>query len=578
MFEQVSQLGEKHTTSTEAVEKQTKSVWGQTLQEDLAPELTLHQLPEASSEEVRAICSTMMEDLVIPDLQTGDHALPLISDTNLLQADATDQDLAAQVTLDSQRLPPPTAGRERRLSFSHFDKSDTGRPVQDQAPNPEDDPNLTVAFDQSIEGTYRFRMGEELGRGGMGQVYLADQACLSRKVAIKTMIRESERNPKKLAAFLREALTTGKLAHPNIVPVHLFGRDHQNRLFMVMKRIDGQPWSEVLSGKRRNPKFKPAAAPKKESVRLKPDSEYIGTQLEAYQKVCDAIAFAHDQGVVHRDIKPSNVLIEGDATGDGPAQVMDFGLALDLRVGDDRLTASGAVVGTPQYMSPEQVRCQRDAIGPASDQFSLAALAYELLTGQLPFDGGSLFLIMSRITSEEPEPASRLRPGLDPRVDAVLGRAMAKDPADRHAHGCIRVPPNEGPVQVEAVRAGNAAGRRLAQPCGQDDERFARRRRTAGAERALRLGQRAVGIDGNRPPGAEVRCKDPRRRLRHRQLRWEAARAVHHDRRRDHPVVDAGLPGHLEVDLRRRGEEQRRRRQNGRRLPRPDAFFGERGQ
>jgi serine/threonine protein kinase/tetratricopeptide (TPR) repeat protein len=250
----------------------------------------------------------------------------------------------------------------------------------------------------------RYRILKELGRGAMGSVYLAEDTQMQRLVAMKQPHFRSGENPDLDKRFYREAYAAAALHHPSICPVYDVG-ERDGRLFLTMAYIEGQTLDKVLRARKPLPQRR---------------------TIEIVCKLADALEEAHHHGVVHRDLKPSNVMI--DRRGD--PVIMDFGLARRMEQ-DVRLTHEGSVLGTPAYMSPEQVQGERDTVGPTSDQYSLGVILYELLTGQLPFQG-TMGQIMARILTEAPRPPSSLRPDLDLAVEKVCLKAMAREPAARY--------------------------------------------------------------------------------------------------------------------------------------------------
>jgi serine/threonine protein kinase len=247
----------------------------------------------------------------------------------------------------------------------------------------------------------RYRIEAQLGRGGMGAVYLARDTQLGRKVAIKIPSAEALADEVLRARFFREAEAAAAMAHPNICPVYDVG-EIDGVPYLTMAFIEGEPLSRRLQA---GP-LDPAVA------------------VALVRTLALALHEAHARGIVHRDLKPGNVMI--DARGE--PVLMDFGLA--RRADAAQLTQEGEVLGTPAYMPPEQMRGEVAAMGPASDIYSLGVLLYELLAGRTPFEG-DLLSLMSQILLDPPQPPSKHRPGLPPHLDAVCLRALAKEPAER---------------------------------------------------------------------------------------------------------------------------------------------------
>ncbi len=251
-----------------------------------------------------------------------------------------------------------------------------------------------------------YTIGRLLGRGGMGAVYLATDSKLRRQVALK--IPDLPPGSAGTAAgrrFLREARAAAALSHPNICPVYEVG-ETDGRPYLTMELVEGQGLDGLLK--------REGALPADRAVAI-------------VRALALALAKAHAKGIVHRDLKPSNVLMCPDR---GPV-LTDFGLAKFLEGQSVALTRTGGLLGTPAYMSPEQVNAE--PIGPASDVFSLGVILYELLTGRRPFDGGTFTALMMQIATVKPKRPSTLVPGLDLRLDEVCGRALAKKPDERYA-------------------------------------------------------------------------------------------------------------------------------------------------
>jgi hypothetical protein len=251
----------------------------------------------------------------------------------------------------------------------------------------------------------RYRLVKLLGRGGMGAVYLAEDGQLGRTVALKVPRLEGS-PPGLIERFRREARIAATFHHPNLCPVYDFGQINGIH-YLTMPFLRGEPLSAVL---RREGRLAPQGA----------------GRLVA--RLARAMQTAHAAGVLHRDLKPGNVMIDEQ----GEPVVLDFGLAYRPAAADTRLTASGGIVGTAAYLAPEQVGAPADALGPACDVYSLGAVLYELLTGRPPFQG-TVSEVLRQVLSREPEPPSRFVANLDPGLEGVCLKALAKDPAARFA-------------------------------------------------------------------------------------------------------------------------------------------------
>jgi eukaryotic-like serine/threonine-protein kinase len=272
----------------------------------------------------------------------------------------------------------------------------------------QDDPTRTVTLDaadarigRTISG--KFRVLAEIGRGGMGVVYEAEDVSLKRTVALKFLPPELTQSPEARRRFIQEAQSASALEHVNICAIHEIGETEAGEMFIAMPRYRGESLREKIE---RTPI--PA-----------------GDVLDLAVQIADGLAKAHERGIVHRDLKPGNVFV----TEDGTAKLLDFGLAKLL--GRERTTLTGVVQGTPAYMSPEQVR--GDAVDARTDVWSLGVVLYEMVTGRRPFQRDKDESVFFAILNEPPKPVPSLRPGFPPGLETVIGRALAKDPARRFA-------------------------------------------------------------------------------------------------------------------------------------------------
>ena len=248
----------------------------------------------------------------------------------------------------------------------------------------------------------RYELEELVGTGGMSSVYRAHDRLLERDVALKVLHQQFTADDDYVERFRREARSVAQLSHLNIVTVIDRG-EQDGRQFIVFEYVDGENLKGLVE--RKGPLT---------------EHEAVGLTLQ----VARALGFAHEHGLVHRDVKPQNVLLNGD----GRAKVTDFGIARSLEV-HGGLTQTGTVLGTSDYIAPEQARGARaDA---QSDIYSLGAVLYELLTGDVPFPGDNFVAVAMRHINEPPPSVRERRPDVSPRLDAAIRRAMAKDPRDR---------------------------------------------------------------------------------------------------------------------------------------------------
>ena len=255
----------------------------------------------------------------------------------------------------------------------------------------------------------RYVIERLLGRGAMGAVYLARDPRINRPVALKVIPIENEFEDEELEEarlrFFREAESAGRLTHPNIITVFDCGED-KHLAYIAMEYLEGISLTEFTDPKK-------LLAPSK--------------ALELCAQTAEALDYAHNQGLIHRDIKPANLLY---SRRQDLLKISDFGLA---RVTDNNRTKTGIVLGTPTYMSPEQLNAE--SLSGPSDLFSLGVTLYELLVGEVPFKASNITVLMSKITTEDPSPVSNRRPGVPPSVDTVLFKALAKRPEDRFVNG-----------------------------------------------------------------------------------------------------------------------------------------------
>jgi len=264
---------------------------------------------------------------------------------------------------------------------------------------------------QTTQQLGRYEILDELGRGAMGAVFRARDPRIDRIVAIKTIAvpdAGSANMQKYRERFFREAQAAGRLSHPGIVTIHDVGEDEATRTpFIVMEYAAGQTLYEFIlhSGSGRLP---------------------VCTALDLIEQLALALDYAHSAGIVHRDIKPANIII----TADGRAKITDFGIA---KLSSDAATVAGQVLGTPAYMSPEQINGK--PVDGRSDLFSLGVIAYWLLTGTKPFFGDTLTEVCAQVAAKHPLPPSKVAPALGTEYDQVLSRALAKDPAQRYQTG-----------------------------------------------------------------------------------------------------------------------------------------------
>lgn len=259
----------------------------------------------------------------------------------------------------------------------------------------------------------RYQINRKLGEGGMSYVYQAQEIGTDKQVAVKILIPRLSRDPASVERLRREATIATRLSHPNVCPILRMGETGEGLIYLVMPYLEGEPLSEHEA--RRGP-F--------------PVAEGIPLLIQ----VCRGLGHAHELQIIHRDLKPENVMLVPDPAEQTGfrAVVMDFGLAKERRAGPDvvKLTATGIVLGTPEFMSPEQIRGK--PLDGRSDVYALAILAFELFTGQLPFTGKSAQETMIARLRGAPMPLRAVRGELPVKLEAVISKALSVNPADRY--------------------------------------------------------------------------------------------------------------------------------------------------
>ncbi|MFF3783090.1 protein kinase [Streptomyces sp. NPDC001933] len=289
----------------------------------------------------------------------------------------------------------------------------------------------------------RYQLRDLLGEGGMASVYLAYDTALDRQVAIKTLHTELGREQSFRERFRREAQAVAKLQHTNIVSVFDTGEDELGGALMpyiVMEYVEGQPLGSVLQADIQNHGAMPA-----------------DRALKVTADVLAALDTSHEMGLVHRDIKPGNVMV----TKRGIVKVMDFGIARAMQSGVTSMTQTGMVVGTPQYLSPEQALGR--GVDARSDLYSVGIMLFQLLTGRIPFDADSPLAIAYAHVQEEPVAPSTINRAVTPAMDALVARALKKNPNERFPSAAAmqdeiaRVLAASGPTGAPVIVAGGGA-------------------------------------------------------------------------------------------------------------------------
>jgi beta-lactam-binding protein with PASTA domain/tRNA A-37 threonylcarbamoyl transferase component Bud32 len=342
----------------------------------------------------------------------------------------------------------------------------------------------------------RYELDGVVGRGGMAEVYRARDIRLDRVVAIKTLRADLARDQTFQARFRREAQSAASLNNPSIVAVYDTGEDMSTGVpvpYIVMEYVDGRTVRDLLI----------------EGHRLLPQRA-----LEIISGVLRALEYSHQAGIVHRDIKPGNVMV----TRNGDIKVMDFGIARAMSDAQATMTQTAQVIGTAQYLSPEQARGER--VDARSDLYSTGCLMYELLTGRPPFTGDSPVAIAYQHVRENPVPPSRLDPDMPPWADAIVLRAMAKSPNDRYQSAA------EMQADIQRAASGMQVSAMAPPPTRADYYGYQDRTQRMGQQTAMGVGAAPTAVSPYQPGyqdgygGYDGGGEEPRRSWARRWLPW----------------------------------------------------------
>jgi predicted Ser/Thr protein kinase len=339
------------------------------------------------------------------------QALPELGAVESLPADLIQAEYEARracgaaADLDEFARRFPRQANELRWLVSEAEAASRGTSTPHDAPTPLS--GLPAGPAVALPETFgRYRIVRKLGQGSMGTVYLAHDGQLDRQVALKVPRFSASDDREMRQRFLSEARSAATIEHPNICPVYDVG-EIDGTPYLTMAYLEGQPLTRLFQG-------------------ATPMSARAVAALVA--KLALALQEAHNRGIIHRDLKPSNIMINQR----GEPVILDFGLARRLHQGDARLTLNGQPLGTPAYMSPEQVVGAVEIMGPGSDVYCLGVILYQLLTRRLPFEG-SVAEVLGQIVTRLPEPPSKYRTDLDPRLEAICLKALSKEVAGRYA-------------------------------------------------------------------------------------------------------------------------------------------------
>ena len=259
----------------------------------------------------------------------------------------------------------------------------------------------------------RYHVIRRIGEGGMGQVYLAEHVKMKRKSAVKVLHQGMVHDPDAISRFNREASNASQIQHPNVAAIYDFGETPEGLIYLAMEFVDGEPLTKIIE---RHGALTAARA------------------ADIGEQVASALEAAHDMGIIHRDLKPDNIMIARGRAGEDVAKVVDFGIAKAMQGDDQKVTKTGLAIGTPEYMSPEQLG--GDQLDSRTDIYSLGLVTFNMLTGQLPFPSVvSREALIMRLT-EKPRTLAEIRNDVQwpPELQTVMDKALANHPADRYQH------------------------------------------------------------------------------------------------------------------------------------------------
>jgi len=314
-----------------------------------------------------------------------------------------------------------------------------------------------------------YRILGEVASGGMGIIYRARASDTGNIYALKALINVDNASDKQLRRFIQEAQSAMRLDHPGIVRIHDLGI-YENIPYFTMDLVDGEDLHHHLKHKSLQP----------------------GDLLQIFTKVCEAVDYAHEHGVIHRDLKPANIIVRN---GDRFPVLTDFGLAKNLD-SSFKLTAEGAMVGTPLFLSPEQVSGKAQDVDRRCDVYGLGVMLYQMLTGKLPFIGRNPYEVYKKVLEEDATPPTQLNPQVSPELEKICLMALAKDREERYATALAMG------EDIKRFTRGEPVQGKLPTPAS-----VAKAKNDAPKKRSRRLGERKAGGAGRPPPPADAASK-----------------------------------------------------------------------
>ncbi|MEM7343341.1 MAG: protein kinase [Chloroflexota bacterium] len=352
------------------------------------------------SEEIEAILLKALDKEREQRYQSGRALMKALEAAFDLEQPPNEKVAVAKDGGEKTSLSPSQAAKPKSKPATPKDGGSKPRPV----PKPDSQGTTDSLLGQQLD---EYRLEALLGQGGMARVYRGTDVRLDRPVAIKVIDTPFQDDADYLERFEREAQAIAKLDHPNIVTVYRFG-EVDGLLYIAIKYIEGNDFSEELA-----------------AYRQKESRPTLETAINIIGQVCSALDYAHEQGIIHRDVKPGNMLLDKE----GRLFLTDFGLALFTEVG-----TQGQIFGSPHYISPEQAISSAGVV-PQSDIYAVGVILYETFTGKVPFEAKDTLEVAMKHVSDPPPSPHEINPDIDPMLEAVILKALAKDPEDRYQSG-----------------------------------------------------------------------------------------------------------------------------------------------